>query len=694
MPLAWWEQPRRIVQTNLQVTDAQKIDPERLVAAIADDLHGDTLVFNVGGIYAWYPTKILFHTINPYLESGRDLVGEVLAACHARDLKFIARVDFSKADDSVYHQHPEWFVQRPDGSPVIVGEPRPGAWSNLYLTCAYGPYRNTGVAIPVLHEIVERYEVDAIFLNAAEFPLCFCASCRERYQLSHGRPMPLCPEDVPVGWTEQGYLDNISILTDAVEQVAPRIPWIAGCYVGDGRDMVTLHAHTGCILCTEPLDRFADGIHQARPRWWAGANASLAAHIARGRRPFVIVHACSGLAWRHASLPPAEHRFWLAEVAAFGGSIWHSLTGIPATQYDRRILRTVAEHNKALETVNEWVAGTTQLASVAVIHSRQGCLSNAPEHTSELCGALEALTSHHLLWMLYPDDLLGVELPKGVSLVVLPDVREISTRVQQSLVSAVQDGLGLIVMGHPGRDGNAHSPQRLPLEEILPVQWRGHVIRDTYAAYGRLTKADWWAEHAPSLSEVALVPWRGPVLVGECRERAAALLTLVPSFAPPDGVGAPPERAVIPTEQTHIPLVAAHTVGKGLVVQVMGRLGELIHTYRLPDHIALLASLARYAGRIVQPVEVEGPPGLIVGAQAEPGRFVVHLANGVGERPLARTASLNDVVVRLPMAAGGTVTAVSLRHPEGLPVHLKDGTPSVRLTLNDAWEVIHFTVGT
>jgi len=690
MSSSWWERPRTVIQTNLQVTDAKKIEPERLVASLVDECHADTLVFNVGGIYAWYPTKIPFHTINPHLEPGRDLVGEVLAECPKHDVRFIARVDFSKADDAVYHQHPEWFVRRPDGSPVIVGEPRPGAWTNLYLTCGYGPYRNAEVAVPVLQEIVERYEVDGIFLNAAEFPVCFCALCRERYHLSYGEPMPEKPEDVPRNWTAQGYLDNITTLTDAVERLAPQTPWIAGCYVGGQSDMVRLAAGTGCVLCTEPLDQFADGIRNARPRWWAGANISLAMHVGRGRRPLAIVHACSGLAWRHVSLPPAEHRFWLAQVAAFGGTIWHSLTGIPDTQYDRRILRTIADHNLLLKTVNEWTADTAPLASVAVIHSRDDVLCHAAAHTGELCGALEALTNHHLLWMLYPDDLLNVDLPKGVSVLVLPEVRALSPQVQQSLAEAVKQGLGLVVLGRTVMDGDGRPEVRSPVREVLPVKWNGHVTSDTFSAYGRFT-GEWRRRFSPLLDETALIPWRGPVFVGECRERGHALVTLVPSFGPPDGVGAPPERAIIPTEETSIPLVAWHSVGKGRVVQVMGELGDLVMTYRLPDHAALLAALVRFAANGPQPVEVEGPQGLIVGAQAGAGRCVVHLVNGLGERPLSENAMLTDVIVRLPLAKGRRVQALSLYHPDGLTVEATDGVPSVTATVPGAWEAISFT---
>lgn len=58
----WWKKPLRVIQTNLQVLDTPKMEPEK-IAAEMEDLGANVLVVNVGGIYAWYPTEVPFHTI-------------------------------------------------------------------------------------------------------------------------------------------------------------------------------------------------------------------------------------------------------------------------------------------------------------------------------------------------------------------------------------------------------------------------------------------------------------------------------------------------------------------------------------------------------------------------------------------------------------------------------------------------------
>jgi hypothetical protein len=89
-------------------------------------------------------------------------------------------------------------------------------------------------------------------------------------------------------------------------------------------------------------------------------------------------------------------------------------------------------------------------------------------------------------------------------------------------------------------------------------------------------------------------------------------------------------------------------------------------------------------------VEVEGPEGLLVGAQAGATGCVVHLVNGVGERPLPDAVPLPEVIVRLPMATGKQATAVSLHQPDGIEVMTTEGVPAVAVAVPDAWEAICF----
>src|SRR5205085_141210 len=88
----WWmKEPVRWVQTNLRQTDA-KLDPNRLATQLAD-MRVNVLLMGMGGIAAFYPTKVPFHYSSPDLPPGTDLFGEVLNQLHARHIRIVGRYD-------------------------------------------------------------------------------------------------------------------------------------------------------------------------------------------------------------------------------------------------------------------------------------------------------------------------------------------------------------------------------------------------------------------------------------------------------------------------------------------------------------------------------------------------------------------------------------------------------------------------
>src|SRR5687768_6835849 len=151
----WWmREPVRWVQTNLRETDAN-LNVARLMAELTD-MRANVLHFGMGGIAAYYPTKVPFHYASPHMPPGRDLFGEVLREAHARKIRVVGRFDLSKTRKEVLDAHPEWFFRKANGEPVI--------YNGLYSTCINGGYyRDQGMKI--LAEALERYEVDGLFFN-------------------------------------------------------------------------------------------------------------------------------------------------------------------------------------------------------------------------------------------------------------------------------------------------------------------------------------------------------------------------------------------------------------------------------------------------------------------------------------------------------------------------------------------------
>jgi hypothetical protein len=171
--------PLRFVQTNLSEMDGN-MDVDTYVKTLVD-ASATMVVFNVGGISAFYPTKLPFHYKNPNLKG--DLTGEVLKKFHENGIKFIARFDMSKVDESVAAQKPEWLYIGTDGN--IVN------YNGKVHTCINGGYQQEYV-FEILKEAITTYPFDAVFFNMGgyntsdysqvEHGICQCENCRKRFR--------------------------------------------------------------------------------------------------------------------------------------------------------------------------------------------------------------------------------------------------------------------------------------------------------------------------------------------------------------------------------------------------------------------------------------------------------------------------------------------------------------------------------
>src|SRR5690606_34914114 len=120
------------------------------------------------------------------------LVGDAVAAAHARGIRLLARMDFSKVDRRRAEEHPEWCFVGPDGEWQT--------YNGLTSVCPSGPYYQRE-AFAVVDEVLSRYDVDGFFFNWASYNerdysgryrgVCRCLSCARAF----GAPLPTGPDD-------------------------------------------------------------------------------------------------------------------------------------------------------------------------------------------------------------------------------------------------------------------------------------------------------------------------------------------------------------------------------------------------------------------------------------------------------------------------------------------------------------------
>ncbi len=321
-PRWWMDEPVRLVQTNLRETDAA-LDPARLVEQVSG-LGANALLFGMGGITAYYPTKTQFHYPSPFLPPGRDLFGDVLREAHARGIRVIGRFDLSKTQKAVYDAHPEWFFKRSNGDPVV--------YNGTYATCINGGYYR-GHALAILSEAIERYHVDGLFFNMFGNPsadysgnpmgLCRCDACRARFEARYHRPLPESPGAEYREFMEAAKNEVAASIAELIHRKRPRAAFLT--YIEQHVDGIMSESNTA--------------VDRPLPLWpySASDNVNRARNSQPSKMAFNLCMSFVDIPYRFSTVPPAEIRTRLYQNMANGAGPAFAMLGTP-DQDDRNAL--------------------------------------------------------------------------------------------------------------------------------------------------------------------------------------------------------------------------------------------------------------------------------------------------------------------------------------------------------------------
>ena len=630
------------------------MDPGKIAEDTAE-LGCNVLVTNVGGIYAWYPSAVPFHHVNEYLPKDFDLLRELIEACHSRGIRVVARFDFSKTDDTTFQSRPQWFVRDKNHKPVAYGRDRMGPWSLLFSTCLNAGYRNEDVAQPVLREAMTAYGLDGVFLNAPNYEHCLCDRCREKYRAAYGVELPEERGALAPDWGSRCIRENVDGLYRTLKACRPDAPMLLYFNTHDPNENLADRYATADVLCVEAQDVLSQG--------WQNLPAAHkpALHVKLGRRlpghpaPMGIIHSCPGMDWRHTGLPAAEYRWWMSQIPANGGTLWHSVTGFADTIDDKRLLKTIAAVNADIRRVEDVMDGAREEVQTALLWHGQPSAE----------GWAQALTDNQLPFALLDRHQLSREYLDRFPLIILPEGFPVDGAGAEALTGYVAAGGRLLL--------EAADPQALePLKALTGITGTVSRSEGLTASYLRLEGKSQKLEQG--FEGVKLLAHRGTVLYYTPEASAEVLATLVPPFAPLDGVGAPPERASLPTPRTDLPLIAQRPHGRGQVLLLSFEIGRLALEYRLADHLRLVHNCVDLMLGDRRALWVRGLPGLSVSLWRRSNKLLLHLVNGVGQRPLAAATPLANLGFTLRLLPGQTVRAVRSRIGGGEVGWWQDGT--------------------
>ncbi|MCP5110452.1 MAG: hypothetical protein GY953_06415, partial [bacterium] len=444
----WWlDKPVRLIQTNLREIDARDFDVEEYVGQVKE-YGANTVLINVGGIVANYPTELDHHYRNPDLRF--DMIGQTVKRLHEEGIRVIGRFDFSKINEKFAAQKPEWLYVSVKGENVN--------YNGQVHTCVNGGYQQEQL-FEILGEAIDRYPLDGVFFNMIGYRtrdysrnyhgICQSGACQRRFrEWSGGEDLPV-KEDTedPVFRRYQEFKQVTS--DDLFFRVNKFIK-------GKRKDIaICTYTHAGVDLIRR--ESGSNLWEDRRPAW----NYHSSDNVKRGLGSFrnkqvanTAVHFVD-IPFRHASVAPALTGMRLVEDMLNGAGLDFYMIGRLENQEDRLALGTVKDVFRFHQKHERWFTGLRSKADVVLIRGsgRSG---------AEFRGFMRILSSSHVIfdameaWMLDSTD-----TPKPLEdykLVILPDVANLSDAAVRRLDAYVKGGGRILATGYTSTNDELGNP--------------------------------------------------------------------------------------------------------------------------------------------------------------------------------------------------------------------------------------------
>jgi hypothetical protein len=565
----WYNRaPMRFIQTNLRETDAA-MDVDAYLRSLLD-ASANVVKFNVGGIRAFYPTKLPYHYKSPYLEG--DLVGEVIEKFHENGIKFIARFDMSKVHETIAAQKPEWLYVGTDGKVVN--------YNGEVHTCINGGYQQD-YAFRILEEAISSYPFDGVFFNNAGFTtsdysqvyhgICQCDNCRKRFRDSTGLNLPVKEDmDDPDyreyrAWQQGVIAEYTSRVKELFHSLDPELVYF-------NREGEIYRSESGTAFTSS--------------EYWtyhATENTKKVLGSSRYQMSGDTYNYLLGMDYRHTATSPNIGRIYLAEHMLNGAGPGIYFIGRIESQPDRAFLPGIRElygFHKAHEKL------FTNMESLAKV----GLVMGAGR---DYRGIMRLLTEEHIMYDLMPSHALGSpDLPGDLNdydALILSNLTEMDDETIALIDTYVQHGGRLLATGFPGifdEKGTGADGIRLRCLGIKPGY---QLFPKTQSTYLKVDEKDKEGLGRTEFGDFDLIMMNSDLLKCHPEEGAKSYLRLVPN-----AMHGPPEKCYFTdADVTDIPGIVVNEFGQGKSVYIPWLLGSQYDWRGNNAHRALFISSMR-----------------------------------------------------------------------------------------------------
>jgi hypothetical protein len=645
----WHQRPLRIYHPNPREFELRTLDVKRFVADCRAT-EAEAVVISVGGVYAFYPSAVKYHYVSKVV-GDHDLVGEIATACRAQDLRVIARVDFAKAREEVWRDHPEWFRRDPKGAFVKR--------DNYYAACPLGGYQNAEFAYPVMREILNRYPVDGFHLNAGGFEgYCYCPNC----VAAHDGKLPVDPDQEPAAWRaflrwrREAISAQMAGYYNVMREANPQSFFMAELWGAERPDSVLAAGyHLPSLVQHDSFSQLlftSAELRTARDsRLWVGLSADHA-HGA-GERPLInIKMEMRDLRLSQTFMPPDEFTRCAYQALAHGAGLKLVTLAIPERVLDTRTLPRARDIFAFMKQQAEVFDSLAPLAATALVWPEGALLEGsamtgktAEALRSEALGLYTGLRLRHVPLRIIYDEQISPEKLRAFDAIVLATAAWLTDAQAQALAAWVRAGGRLVLFDSPAADPAGFRPLPRALTELLGGTWTQTGKRARYTA---LVAA------APP----ARLQGLGPLpLTAPYREvKAAAQAQVWYRAAHSDDAAAPEDIEDLRVAQDPIVLLAA--VEKGSVFYISTGFGQMIEKLGHGDYVTLLDAMLQH-GAAKPPLLTTNAPSTVdvTLARWEHGQ-VVQMVNSTGPAPLDAVIPLGPIETEIAWEGPATVELV------------------------------------
>jgi len=511
--MAWWNnEPWRLIQTNLREVDFATLNPNTYAQTLAD-LGATVVLLNSAGISANYESKIEFQQINPYV-ANPTILHTLLEELHKRNIRVLARTDFSKIPLSVGKTHPHWLYRTATGKTM--------EYNGFVSVCINGEYQQTQ-ALVILEELFTEFPFDGLYCNMSgfqtrdyshrEYGFCHCQACVTAFYMYAQAPIPVAIDlQDPL---YHAYLAFQEEVVDAwrkkINQFIKQIPNRELCFDGidyDRRESASETIHT-------PIDFI-----------YHSSSNSRTAHPERIMSNSDVDFI--GFTHRRISVPPALHTLRLIQSLAHGGNLDYYLIGALESQVDRTGLKRVKKVFDLHKKNRPLFDGTVARPSV-LLRRNDGWVISEEEK-----GWIILLTELHITFTEATKEKLLVLDLHSFDALILGDSVNLSLEEAKKIDAYANDGGKVVATGRSGFY-DAAGPRTTPLLTSLNMNTISSELNSANSALFMLRSNDRLL--FPSLQETDVVPAGDYVLSVDPKSTSEQYL----AYVPPHPYG-PPER--------------------------------------------------------------------------------------------------------------------------------------------------------